>query len=259
MSRDNWEKIKYKIGEGLYSDSSEEEYFGEIKNGLPDGEGIYKTSNMEDHHRVIRKGEFRKGKLVEGTEEVIIGDSKSHYEGEFRDGFQDGIGKKIRYHEDGTTTVCEGEFRRGRLDGEGKKIWDFKSEKKYDEFEDEDGELIIPDEYEFMYKINKLPVYYRSEQGEFKNENFIRGVKTFEDGSYFTGYLIDKHKFKGTLHLHNDEYIFGTFNDMFVIQNGEKRRLIKNKSTPELIESYKNSSPNVTKKLFKKFIEWNRP
>jgi len=224
MSRDNWEKIKYKIGEGLYSDSSEEEYFGEIKNGLPDGEGIYKTSNMEDHHRVIRKGEFRKGELVEGTEEVIIGDSKSHHEGEFRDGFLDGIGKEIRYHEDGTTTVFEGEFRRGRLDGEGKKIRD-----------------------------------KRVEEGNFKDDNLKgEGKVTFENGNVFVGDIDIKalnRNCKGVLTFTNGEYIIGIFmNHYFMVISGDKYN-----SNGLLIESYENMIVSKTKTLFNKFLKWNRP
>lgn len=93
------EKIAY--GNGIY--------VGELKGGIPDGNGRYETANGN-----VFEGMWRNGDL-NGTAKWI-GNDGSAYEGEWKDNFWNGLGK----FKDASGSIYEGYFVNGKKTGKGK-------------------------------------------------------------------------------------------------------------------------------------------
>ena len=192
-------------GQGILTRSNGEKYEGEFKDGKSDGQGTTTYPNGEKYVGELKDGKRNgQGTFTLGEGAIYVGGFKDNkfygrgtitfpngnkFEGEWEDG---------RYHGQGTISLTDGtkyvgEFKEGKIHGQG--TYNYNDGAKYaGEWEDGryhgQGTLSLTDGTKYV--------------GEFKNnEQHGQGTYTYSFGEVFEGEFKDNEEWNGT---HYDKY-----------------------------------------------------
>ncbi|MEI6087545.1 MAG: hypothetical protein WCR66_08170 [Bacteroidota bacterium] len=105
-----WKDDKFWSGIGLLNLGEKESYFGEVKENLPDGQGIRSYANGEKF-----TGTFSKGNPVNGNGYFLSLQEKGSYHGDLKNGQPDGYGEMAEF--DGW--LYKGMWANGKRNGQG--------------------------------------------------------------------------------------------------------------------------------------------